>query len=85
MPCTWQSHWPLFAGSGYWFWCGDGTGPGVDGVSRHSNAYGKVQRLPGQRYSDKAKESTFAWNSCDLISGLEPCLALDQSSINQDS
>ena len=59
MPCTWQSHWPLFVGSRYLFWCGDGAVPGVDGVLRNRNASGKVQRLPGQHHGDKAKESTF--------------------------
>ena len=59
MPCTWQSHWPLFAGSGYWFWCGDGAGPGVDGVFRNNNAYGDAKRLPGQHHCYNAKENTF--------------------------
>ena len=59
MPWTWQSHWPLFAGNRYWFWCGDGAGPEVDGVFRNRNAYGEVQRLPGHHHGDKANESAF--------------------------
>ena len=59
MPCTWQSHWPLFAGIGYWFWCGDGAAPEVDGVFRHSNAKGEDQHLSGQHHGCKANESIF--------------------------
>ena len=29
-----ESHWPLFAGSNDWFWCGDGADSAVDGVFR---------------------------------------------------
>ena len=59
MPWTWQSHWPLFVVSRYWFWCRDEADPEVCGVFRNSNAYCNVQRLSGQRHGDKAKESTF--------------------------
>ena len=59
MPCIWQSHWPLFVGSRYWFWCGDGAGSEVDGVFRNRNAYGEVQRLAVHHHGDKANKSAF--------------------------